>query len=70
MRYTQHESMYREDVKLLLHISNTNQNNVIPLKNISIYDKGIRRNIMIPIENKQNILKIPIEGKQKKILRY
>ena len=30
MKYTQHESIYREDVKLPLHISNTNQNITIP----------------------------------------
>ena len=30
--YTQHESIYREDIKLPLHISNTNQNIMIPIK--------------------------------------
>ena len=31
-KYTQRESIYREDVKLPLHISNTYQNIVIPIK--------------------------------------
>ena len=31
LTYTQHESTYREDVKLPLHISNTNQNIIIPI---------------------------------------
>ena len=32
MTYIQHESIYREDVKLFLHISNTNQNILIPIE--------------------------------------
>ena len=32
MTYTQHESIYREDVKLPLYISNTNQNIIIPIE--------------------------------------
>ena len=30
-KYTQHESIYREDVKIPLHISNTYQNIIIPI---------------------------------------
>ena len=32
-KYTQYDSIYREDVKLLLHISNKYQNTMIPIEN-------------------------------------
>ena len=67
IRYTQYESIHREDVKLLLHISNTNQNIMIPNWNIyqfsmKVYIETLWYQFMIPIENKQNILKKPTKN--------
>ena len=51
MKYTQHESIYREDVKLPLHISNKYQNIMIPNYDTNRNYTKFLKYQKIPIEN-------------------